>query len=420
MTHKIKLFGIFTIFRKDVFEFYYECYFLGLWVGKYRKNVKGHKEEHITFDEETWYSVFCGGTKMQFPPNIHRNTIPQLPVGSVIRMNIERAIEILPNVNRIALVFFIGIGDYIHATPFVKKLKEKYSRLPFVAYVSNQFDSNNSPLVADCLRFDPNFDEIFTYNGVQNKTYWINYDYSEVVSREPETTLILPVIYDHTPLTLSRDDALCDTFCLPRSSLVPRPIIYDIPISDHVRETLTKVLEMVKLRNLRGVVWLQMKSRSADFSFNKCEELAIKLVNAGYFVLCVDSLDLADECCISLNLDQFRITDSIRLLQLINERMKTYCLTIASCFMAISSAFDIPNLAISFWHDEVLKSYYYPNLYIVTHKPYYCVPRMQQFLAPEEAFENDHSLYYQYKPDYLFECFQEMVESIENPTSKST
>jgi len=421
-SHKVKLFGTITIFRVDVYERCRKYYFLGIWVWQLRRR---YMETHIEFEEGAWYSIICGDRVVRPPLNVPRNTISKLPPGSEVRMSIDHALKVLPHVNRIALVVFNGIGDYFYTTPFIKKLREKYPKLPFVAYVSDQFDNHNSPAIAECLQFDPNIDEVFMYHGTgtSNERYWKNYDYAEVLSREPETTLILPVIYDHSPQTLSRDDALSDTFCLERSALVPLPIIYSIPALDHVKKTFEKILEMIKRRNLQGVVWFQAKSTHARIILNNGETLASKLIDAGYFVISVDPLDMDNECCLSLNLDQFRITDSIRLLQLINERIKTYCISMSSCFMSISSALDIPCLVIAAWYDSCIKTVYYPNLFVITNVPYYSVSRMQQFLASEETFEiahNGHHEFCQYKPNYLFECFQKMVEAVENQRPKET
>lgn len=385
-------------------------YILGVPVGK--TDIPPLPVE-VPFGEGEWYTALEWGRKVRrLPPPPARNTVPRLPMDSVLRVDIARALGAMPDINRIALVFFMGIGDYYYATPFLEKLKVCVPNLPLVAYVSKNFDVNNSPLVADCLESNPNIAEVKFFDGRPNERNWVNYDYSDALRQEPATTLVLPMVYEHETGTLSRDDALCDTFCLPRSAIGPRPIVYDVETSPGVRRTLDRVVETVRSRGMKGVVWTQSQSRSTKFAFKDSAMLCRMIADSGFAVVSVDPVGNDDERILSLDFSKFKITDSVRLLQLLNENVPVFCLTVGSCFWSISAALDIPNLGIQHFFDERLKAYYYPNNYIVTHKPYHCVPRGVQFVASPGKYTNPMRNRYQYDPVYLLECFQEMLKDL--------
>ena len=405
----VSLFGIFPIFRQVIAPLSVKTYLFGFKI----RTGPGYAEKHqFRYENGRWYSFFGEKNASSMPTAPAPNTVPTVGPNAAIQMDIDRALRCLPRIDRIALVFFMGIGDYFYAVRFIDRLKKKYPQLPFVAYVSKNTDSNTSPLVAECCRVNPCFEDVQFYDGAPNRDNWKAYDYSDVLRREPETTLVLPMLYEHNALVLSRDDTLCETFCLPTEKLAKKPLLFDWKAEDFVIETANKIEDEIHRRSLRGVVWLQFNTRSTSFVYKYPGELVSRLINAGFFVVSVDPVAADHSPCLVLDYSKFRITDSIALLRLLNEKVQTFCFTMVSCFWSISSALDIPNLGVQFYYDEKLMSVYFSNIYIVTHQKYRCVPRTRQFIASPEDYDKgfDHK---QYRPEYLFDCFKAMLERVE-------
>jgi hypothetical protein len=78
----------------------------------------------------------------------------------------------------LALIFFMGLGDYLMATPLVETLRRRYPGLRIHGHASTTLDSTNSPLVASVMRANPCFDAVFTYAG-RKSDFWMDYDYSD-------------------------------------------------------------------------------------------------------------------------------------------------------------------------------------------------------------------------------------------------
>ncbi|MDD3586473.1 MAG: hypothetical protein PHQ75_04770 [Thermoguttaceae bacterium] len=403
------LFGVIPLYKKLVTPEVIKYYFAGIKVRAIRTKEKARV---FHYAEDAWYSLLDHNEQIDNPPTSEPNVIPNPLPGTCIQMDIDRALALMPNIDRIAIVFFMGIGDYFFSTRFIDKLKKRYPNIPFTAYVSKNSDINNSPLVAECCRTNPCFDEVKLYDGHANKYNWKNYDYSDVVREEPKTTLILPMIYEHDDTILSRDDTLCDTFHLPLEKLAKKPYLYDWKMNQTVVDTANEIEEIVRKEGLKGVVWMTMNARSASFAYKYSAELIRKVTEEGYYVVCVDPVETVDPHCMIINCEKFRITDSIALLRLLKQKMQTYCFTMASCFCSISSALDIPNLCVQFFYDTSLATVYFPNIFIVTHRKYICVPREKQFLSSENDYDID-GFKAQYHSDYLIECFNYMLKRLE-------
>ncbi len=67
--------------------------------------------------------------------------------GTHVRYDIARARTTRP-VDGLALVFFMGLGDYLMAMPLLQALRAAYPELPLHAYASTTLDQVNSPLLA--------------------------------------------------------------------------------------------------------------------------------------------------------------------------------------------------------------------------------------------------------------------------------
>ena len=101
-------------------------------------------------------------------------------------------------VNGLALVFYLGAGDYLMATPFIEALHQAYPDLPIWAFASTSTDAVNSPLVAQFLRANPMIDKVVLYRG-RPRLIWSEYDFSDALKDIPKDFVVLPVLYDSHP-----------------------------------------------------------------------------------------------------------------------------------------------------------------------------------------------------------------------------
>lgn len=143
-----------------------------------------------------------------------------------IYYDFEKALAVNPSVKGLALIFFMGIGDYLYATPMIEALKKKYPHLSFHAHVGAQFDRNNSPLVGKLLQTSPHIEKVFYFNGYRHPLIWKNYNYREAFENIPEGFLAVPVYYDYSVRVPHRVKSLFETFGLPAPQDVPAPKMY--------------------------------------------------------------------------------------------------------------------------------------------------------------------------------------------------
>jgi hypothetical protein len=81
-------------------------------------------------------------------------------------------------VDGLALVFFMGLGDYLMTTPMIEALRLAHPDLPIHAYASSNNDWVNSSLVIHLLRANPTFEQVATYRGYPGMS-WTNYDFRD-------------------------------------------------------------------------------------------------------------------------------------------------------------------------------------------------------------------------------------------------
>ena len=169
--------------------------------------------------------------------------------------DLDKALAVNPNVKGVALIFFMGIGDYLYTTPMLAALKKKYPNLPFHAHVGAKFDRNNSPLVGKLLEENPHFDKVFYFEGTRHPLIWKNYDYSAASQNIPDGFLAVPVYYEYGINIPHRVTSLFETFSLPAPKDVPSPEMYfpqtPAPV---VAETLEAVRS--KAKGKKGIVFL--------------------------------------------------------------------------------------------------------------------------------------------------------------------
>ena len=151
------------------------------------------------------------------------------PFGSIRLYDIARVRRSRP-VDGLALIFFMGAGDYLMATPFIRALRAAHPDLPLYAYASSHADLVNSPLVIQLLQANPLIDRVIPYRG-RPRSYWLDYDFSDALCSVPEGFVVLPVVYETNPIIYHRATALLETFGLPIDFPIPIPIAYETKLS---------------------------------------------------------------------------------------------------------------------------------------------------------------------------------------------
>lgn len=310
----------------------------------------------------------------------------------------------------IALVFFMGMGDYFYATPFLAALRRRFEGVPIHAYVSSVMDANNAPLVAKLLENDPNVDAVFTFKGMISPDNWKNYEYTEVYEKAPADFLVVPLLYEYSRKTRSRVMSLFETFSLPRPLFMPWPII-PLPKkpAEAVFEMRDAILACVAKKGLKGVVFLQLDARSSGYSYPHGDALAQRLWDEGYATLSVAKHEAVNEAGFVIDIKKFTITDSIYLLKLLKESLgdKIALLTIVSVFWSVSSSLGIRNVGMQHFLDPGIHNVWYPNIFVISHIDYPTIPVTSLCLARRENYELDEKGYATFSPDFVIKVFLE-------------
>lgn len=339
--------------------------------------------------------------------------IPEIPYRGHAFFNIDNALKINPNIKRIGLIFFIGIGDYFYSTSFIELLKKNYPDLAFDAYVSKNTDAFNSPLTGNCIRVNPCFENVYNYDGYPGKSNWKNYDYSDCYKIAKDDTLLLPVIYEYNIYIKSRFDSLCKTFSLKNKKTNCKPVVYtDYPSSEIVKGLLEKIEIQMKKRKYKGIIFVQMTSRSSNYTYPYTKDLIKKHIDENYLIISPENIDLADESCIFIDIKKVNINETIKLLSILKDKnYKIFCNCIVSCFMAISSGLNIPMLVLQHYYDKGLKNIWFSNVYIIGNQDYPQIPKNHIFEATENDYRIDNN-FFSYNPDFIAECFNLMLNNL--------
>ncbi len=307
-----------------------------------------------------------------------------LHVHEHIYYNLDNALAVNPGIKGFALVFFMGIGDYLYTTPLIEALAKKYPKMELWAYVSDGFDRNSSPLITGLLKTNPNIKKVKTFKGFKNPFVWKNYDYSEVVKNAPEDFLILPVYYEYKKISLHRTASLFDTFGLPFNERknFPKPIFYfpqDIP--SKVADTLKIIKKSAK--GTKGIIFLQLESKFSSYTYSEIDELVRKLIWDNYFVLSVTKCGVVDPHFKMLDIKKFGFNEICHLLNLLKKELPLSVVSFASEFWPVTAGLDIPNLGLQHWFDPKLHNMYYPNTLVLTELKYSKIPSKKQIVVRE-------------------------------------
>ncbi len=329
-------------------------------------------------------------------------------------------------IDGLALIFFMGLGDYLIATPMLEALRQTHADLPIYAYASSTLDEVNSPLLAGMLRGNPNVDRVFVYRG-EPKKYWLeepgkhwkDYDFSDAVKDIPANFLILPVLYNDTDrMVPHRVASLLQTFGLPQILPAPRPILYPEPLTEPAQAILQDVRRRAASRDIRGIVCCHFDVRSSGYVYPYAERLVLGLIAAGYFVVSFSQLDLADAGLRVVDVTTVTPNDTAGMLTALkSDATPLRMITVNSMLWAMSGALNIPNLGLQNVLDPAMHQLLYQNISVITNRRHKLIAPERQFMAPANRFTEQQSAsgltFVNYQVRFVLECFSQFVrESI--------
>lgn len=338
--------------------------------------------------------------------------ITNLSLGQRVKFNLDEVLK-SGKAKGLALVFYMGMGDYLFTTPLIEALRKEYPNICFQAYASKTSDSTNSPLVGKLLEYDPNFNAVYHYDGRRTSAQdydWRNYDYSDAIRKAPNDFLVVPVIYENNATTRHRVYSLFDTFGLARPN-DPLPPILHMPsrIPAHVQELADSIIRSVGDK-YRCVVCLQLEARSSNYAYPYGNELALKLEESGFFVVSFSPITHKSDNTICVDLSKFSIMDSIQLLAVLKNKIddKLKLLTVTSVFGSVSSALKIDNLQMWHMEDEAVHALWFPNIHIVANRDYPAIPKEAISVFPYADREVSSQGRYNYLPTSLVATFNKV------------
>ena len=324
--------------------------------------------------------------------------------------NLQNALRVNPRLKGFAFVFFMGIGDYLYTTPVLEALKKQFPQVPFYAYVGQNFDRNNSPLVGKLLKENPHFDNVFYFKGARHPLIWKNYDYTQVLHDAPQDFLIIPVYYDYGVHIPHRVASLFETFNLPVPAQIPAPKMYFPPeAAPVVQDYLTQV--RARAKGKKAIIFLQLDSRGSNYTYPHIKDLVEGLARQGYFVLSVTKggpLQHADY--MEIDIKKLAINQTWQLLALLKAEFALYVIAVNSVFWAASAGLNLPNLGLQHWIDKKVHNLWYPNIEVVTDYFYPLLPKEKQILAPQESYTRHNKKIIDYKPEWVIKWFTEKFE----------
>jgi glycosyltransferase involved in cell wall biosynthesis len=318
-------------------------------------------------------------------------------------------------IDGLALIFFMGLGDYLIATPMLEALRRTYADLPIYAYASSTLDNVNSPLLAGMLRGNPNVDTVFVYRGKARKL-WKDYDFSDAAKDIPENFLILPVFFNNTDrMVPHRTASLLQTFGLSQIWPVPRPVLYPEPMSEPALIILSGVRRRTALGDFCGVICCHFDVRSSGYAYPYAERLVRGLLAAGYFVVSFSQIDLADAALLVVDVTTITPNDTAGVLTALKSAPTPIVMvTVNSMMWALSAALDIPNLGMQSFHDAAMHQYVYPNITVITNRRHPLLPPEQLFMARAGSFTEQPSgsglTFVNYRPGFVLECLARLFK----------
>ena len=340
------------------------------------------------------------------------NAYTRARYGGIPYYDIRRIRQTRP-VSGLALVYFMGAGDYLMTTPLVRALHLAHPDLPIYGYGSTHTDNVNSPLVIPLMKVNPFIDRVFGYDG-RPRSIWSDYDFSDALKDIPKDFLILPVFYDVEPCVYHRATSVLETFSLPVDLPVVAPIAYPAQMSPAAEVLLRSIQALIQTGPFTGVVCAHFGARSSGYEYPYAQDLVGRLVKIGFLVIIFSQVDIQAEAVVQVDISKISPTDSIELLRaLASESHSFFMISINSLMWPITAALKIPNLGLHTFKDPAIHQYLYPNTFVVTQYTNTQIPPSRWFFAPENAYAlrrmNEQAWFTDYKPGFVLDCFQTMV-----------
>ena len=321
-------------------------------------------------------------------------------------------------VNGLALIFYLGAGDYLMATPFIEALHQAYPDLPIWAFASTSTDAVNSPLVAHFLRTNPTIDKVVMYRG-RPRRIWTEYDFSDALKDVPKDFVVLPVVYDSHPGVVHRATSLLETFRLPVDLPVVRPIAYPAAMSDRAHGILSVILSRAGRVARRDLVFVHFGARSSGYEYPHVQQLVARLLRQDYLVASFSPVGLPHDNLIEIDVTTITPTDSIEILRALqNQRQRLAMISVNSLMWPISAALNIPNLGLHVFWDPSIHQYLYPNIFVMTRRFYPTVPSTRMFLASPSDYRDRNAgrgnsqEFIDYDPDFVATSFERMLAAV--------
>jgi hypothetical protein len=315
-------------------------------------------------------------------------------------------------VDGLALVYFMGAGDYMMTTPLIQALHLAHPDLPIYAYGSTHTDTVNSSLVIQLLKANPLIDRVFPYAG-RPRSVWTDYDFSDALKDIPKNFLILPVFYDVEPVVYHRATGVLETFGLPVDLPVPAPIAYKADLSVPATNLLTSIRAKVETVSPSCIVCTHFGVRSSGYEYPHADELIERLLKLGALVVTFSKVDLRHDNLVQVDISQISVTDSIELLRaLAGGTGPLFMISVNSLMWPVTAALGIPNLGMHTFFDPAIHQYLYPNIFTITPYTNEQVSPSRWFCPPHGAYrirqKSGETAFTDYKPDYVIDCFQRM------------
>jgi hypothetical protein len=338
--------------------------------------------------------------------------------GGTPYYDIARVRQVRP-IDGLALIFFMGLGDYLLATPAIEALRLAHPGLLIYAYASNSTDATNSPLVAHLLRANRHVDAVFTYRGRPGR-HWFDYDFHDCLKDVPRNFLILPVIYDIDPMVFHRVTSVLEAFNLPVRWPIPPPVLDPEPLSPPASKMLTEIRQCVARHAARAVVCCHFDTRSSAYLYPRCDDVVRGLTRAGYVVVTFSATDAParpDAAVVTIDVSRITPNDTIGLLRMLKgDACPVYIVSVNSVMWPISALLGIANLGLHIFYDPAVHQYLYPNIFVVTRYPYPRVSPSRMFVAPPDAHKeqpsDSGSVLVNFDPRYVLDCFADMIDAV--------
>lgn len=341
-------------------------------------------------------------------PNIFPNSI--LKHDEHVIFDIDKAINLL-GVNKIAIVFFCGLGDFLMGTPVLKKLVEKYNHIKWIAYVSKDQDGNNSKYLDVLVRGTGLFNDIRYFHGLPSGINWRSYDYSEIFHSIDSSTLLLPFIYEYDINIRSRFESLCITYSLP----VPTDTHLHLPwlpsnkrckiVDDFVQ----KICNVSNFARNEKIVFVHFDTRSSSYKYAHSATLINKLLAQKVIVVSATPLGIEHDLYFEINLNNFSILDSIAVIEFLAARFSESfsAIVVPSVFWVVLAMFKINTLALMHRHDFAVHNYWYSNIHLISFFDPIAIPKSHLTVFDDENYTFNSDGWCDYNPDIICNLWED-------------